>query len=64
MKKKEKPLYEVRIIKTKDGFKAMKKPRRKKSKYQKLDDDNFFEAEMIRQRRTKILKGARALPWS
>jgi len=64
MKKKEKPSHKIRIIITKDGFKATKRPRRKKSKYQKLDDDNFFEAEMIRQRRTKILKGARALPWS
>lgn len=61
MKKKEKPSYEVRIIMTKDGFKAMKRPRRKKSKYQKLDDNNFLQAEMIRQRRAKILKGARVL---
>lgn len=61
MKKKEKPSYEVRIIMTKDGFKATKRPRRKKSKYQKLDDNNFLQAEMIRQRRAKILKSARAI---
>lgn len=61
MKKKEKPSHKVRIIMTKDGFKAVKRPRRKKSKYQKLDDNNFFEAEMIKQRRTKILKSARAI---
>lgn len=61
MKKKEKPLYEVRIVMTKDGLKTMKKLRRKKSKYQKLDEDNFLQAEMIRQRRAKILKSARAI---
>lgn len=61
MKKKKKSSYEVRIVMTKDGFKAMKRPRRKKSKYQKLDENNFLQAEMIRQRRAKILKSARAI---
>lgn len=61
MKKTKKPEFEIRAIATSDGFKLRKRPKRKKSKHQKLDDNNLIEADMIRRRRASILKKLRAL---
>lgn len=53
--------FETRIVMTEFGRRAVKRPRRKKSKFKKLDDNNMFEAEMIKRRKKKILEKLRAL---
>ncbi len=53
--------FEARIVMTDLGLRAVKRPRRKKSKFKKLDDNNLIEAEIIKQRKEKILKRLRAL---
>lgn len=59
--RKEKPEFEIRAIATSDGFELIKRPRRKKPKYQKLDDNNLIEAEIIRRREDALIKRLRAL---
>lgn len=61
MRKTKMPQYELRAIATSDGFELIKRPRRKKPKRPKLDENNLIEAEIIKRRETAILKKLRAL---
>ena len=53
--------YKSRVIVTEDGFEIIRVPRRKKPKYEKLDPNNIFEAEIIKQRINALRDRMRAL---
>lgn len=53
--------YKLRALMTEDGLEFIRVPRRKKSKNQKLDPNNFFEAEIIKRRINALQERMRAL---
>ena len=53
--------FEAMIDMTDFDLMAVKRPKRKKPKFEKLDDNNLIEAEIIKQREKKLLKKLRAL---